>query len=53
MSDKLEKRARQLFETGKYSVKEAFEQADKELKSNLPEGFEDLLSALKGKKYGQ
>ena len=50
MSSKLEERARKLFETGKYSVKEAFEQAERELKLNAPEGLEDLFSALKGKK---
>lgn len=50
MSSKLEKRARKLFETGKYSIKEAFEQADKELKLNMPEELGDLISALKGKK---
>lgn len=50
MSSKLEERARKLFETGKYSMKEAFEQADKELKLDAPEGLEDLISALKGRK---
>ena len=47
MRDNLEKRAKQLFATGKYSVKEAFEQASKEQKLDLPEGFAELFTAMK------
>lgn len=50
MDKKIEERAKQLFSTGKYSVEEAFEQAKREAKLDLPEGFEDLFSALRGMK---
>lgn len=50
MNEKIEARAKQLFSTGKYSVREAFEQAERELKLDLPEGFDDLFSVLKGMK---
>lgn len=48
MDKKIETRAKQLFSTGKYSVKEAFEQAKREAKLDSPKGFDDLLSALRG-----
>lgn len=50
MDKKIEERAKQLFSTGRYSVKEAFEQAERELKFDLPEGFADLFSILKRSK---
>lgn len=50
MDKKIEERAKQLFSTGKYSMKDAFEQAERESKLDLPEGFDDLFSVLKGVK---
>lgn len=50
MDKKIKARAEQLFSTGKYSVKEAFEQAERESKLEFPEGFDDLFSVLKGMK---
>lgn len=52
MSSTLEERAKHFFATGKYSVREAYEQARKELnlEKDLPEGVADLFSVLKGAK---
>jgi hypothetical protein len=50
MNKKVEARAKQLFSTGKYSMKEAFGQAERESKLDLPEGFDELFPMLKGEK---
>lgn len=49
MNKKIEQRAKQLFSTGEYSMKEAFEQAERESKLDLPKGFDELFPALKKK----
>lgn len=46
----LEERAKQIFAKGNYSIKEAFELAQKEASGELPKGFADLFSFLRGNK---